>query len=34
MAGVVVYCATNVAVEMFCERCEEERDLVASGKGV
>jgi hypothetical protein len=29
-----VYCAMNVAVEMFCERCDDERDLVASGKGV
>jgi hypothetical protein len=25
------YCARNVAVEMFCERCDDDRDLVASG---
>jgi len=32
-----VYCARNVAVEMFCERCEEERErdfVVSGGKGV
>ena len=29
-----VYCAKNVAVEMFSERCDDERDLVARGKGV
>jgi hypothetical protein len=31
------YCARNVAVEMFCERCEEERDrdfVVSGEKGV
>jgi len=32
--GGGVYCARNVAVEMFCERCEEERDFAASGNGV
>jgi hypothetical protein len=29
-----VYCARNVAVEMFWERCEEEGDLAVRGKGV
>jgi hypothetical protein len=32
-----VYCARNVAVEMFCERWEEDRDrdfVVSGGKGV
>ena len=29
-----VYCARNVAVEMFCDRFDAECDLVASGKGV
>jgi hypothetical protein len=29
-----VYCARNVAVEMVCERCEEERDFAVSGNGV
>jgi hypothetical protein len=29
-----VYCARNGAVEMFCERCDEERDFAVSGNGV
>lgn len=29
-----MYCARNVAVEMSCERCEEERDFAVSGNGV
>jgi hypothetical protein len=29
-----VYWARNVAVEMVCPRCEEERDFAVSGNGV
>ena len=29
-----VYCARNGAAEMFCERCDEERDFAVSGNGV